>query len=190
MEDNLQASSFGAKALLLNENKNKIINKTYYDPAGYGSIQQTYKDASKQDPTIKYKDVVDGFKNNINRKTQLKGYNSFIAQFPKQEYQIDLFFIQDLENQKFTTGMAAIDIFTKKAVVVPIASKQLSDVLAGVMECCTKLGGYPQMIYSDEEPSLTSKEVIDYMQKKGVKMITTRSHAAYVERFIRTFKNM
>ena len=171
--------------------KQEIINKIYHDQAGFQSVQNTYKDAHKKDKSITLKDVQDWFNKNVNRKTQLKGYNSYIANNKQQEYQIDLFFVQDLENQTDKIGMAAIDIFTKEAVVIPIKSKQIPDVLAGVMECCIKLGGYPEMIYSDEEPSLTSNEIINYLEKeKHVKMIATRSHAAYVERFIRTFKQM
>ena len=71
--------------------KNKIISKVYHDPAGFSSIKETYKDAHNKDKSITYKDVADWFKSNVSRKTQLKGYNSFIAQYPKQEYQIDLF---------------------------------------------------------------------------------------------------
>ena len=35
-----------------NESHDKIINKVYYDPAGYGSITSTCKQAFKQDKTI------------------------------------------------------------------------------------------------------------------------------------------
>ena len=171
--------------------KSKVISAIYYDPSAFGTVAQTYKEAKAKEPTIKYNDVVEWFKQNVERKTQLKGYNSYVASARRDEYQIDLFFLSDLEDQREKIGMAAIDIFTRKATVVVVKSKQLADVLAGVMECCTNLGGYPKMIYSDEEPSLTSKEVIDFLQKeKGVRMITTRTHAGYVERFIRTFKSM
>ena len=38
-------------------NKNEIIAKIFYDPAGYGSITQTLKDAKKIDPSITTEDV-------------------------------------------------------------------------------------------------------------------------------------
>ena len=37
--------------------KDKIIEKVYYDPAGYGSINATLKDAKTYDKTITYADV-------------------------------------------------------------------------------------------------------------------------------------
>ena len=36
----------------INESHDKIINKVYYDPAGYGSITSTCKEAFKLDKTI------------------------------------------------------------------------------------------------------------------------------------------
>ena len=74
--------------------KDDIIEKTYNE--FYGSITNTLRDARKIDPSIKYLDVKD-----FTRKTNLKGYNSYIANFPHEEYQIDLFFINDLEDQEF-----------------------------------------------------------------------------------------
>ena len=67
----------------------KIIENVYNN--FYGSIKDTFNDARKVDPSIKYDDVRRWFEKNIARKTNLRGYNSFIADHPKQEYQIDLF---------------------------------------------------------------------------------------------------
>ena len=71
--------------------KDEIISKTYYDFGGYGSIARTLKEAREIDPTIKEIDVKTWKDKNLQRKTNLKGQNSFIASEPKQEYQIDLF---------------------------------------------------------------------------------------------------
>jgi hypothetical protein len=37
--------------------KNKIIEEAYNDPLGFGSIQNTLRDARKKDPTITMQDV-------------------------------------------------------------------------------------------------------------------------------------
>ena len=71
--------------------KDEIISKTYYDFGGYGSIARTLKEAREIDPSIKEIDVKTWKDKNLQRKTNLKGQNSFIASEPKQEYQIDLF---------------------------------------------------------------------------------------------------
>ena len=79
--------------------KEKVIDKVYND--FYGSIKQTYEEAKKLDPTIKYDDIKRYFEQNRVRRTNLKGYNSFIADHFKQEYQIDLFFINEDDDQKY-----------------------------------------------------------------------------------------
>ena len=83
-----------------------------------------------------------------------------------------------------------IVIFTKKMVVIPKASKEVGPVTAGIMEGCQKLGGYPKTLYTDEEPAISSPGVQEFLQSKGVRLITTRNHAGVAERAIRTFKNL
>ncbi len=70
---------------------NTVIDKIYYDPAGHGSMQKTFEEAKKKENNIKYGDVQSWFRNNIDRTTQLKGYNSFVAKEAEEEYQMDLF---------------------------------------------------------------------------------------------------
>ena len=71
--------------------KDGIISKTYYDMGGYGSITRTLKEVREIDPSIKEIDVKNWKDKNLQRKTNLRGYNSFIVSEPKMEYQIDLF---------------------------------------------------------------------------------------------------
>jgi hypothetical protein len=71
----------------------KIIENVYNN--FYGSIKDTYNDAKKKDPSIKYDDVKNWFAKNHIRKQILRGYNSFIADKFLNEFQIDLFFMND-----------------------------------------------------------------------------------------------
>ena len=105
------------------DNHHKILNKVYHDPAGYGSITSTFKEAFKLDKTITLNTVKQWFKSNLETTKQLKGSNSFVAPHTYFEYQPVLMSFADLEDQKFEQGMLCIDIFTKYAVVVPIKSK-------------------------------------------------------------------
>ena len=70
-----------------------IIKQVYYDPAGFDGIKKTFEDARKKDKNITLNDVKEWFEKNIEQKKQLKGYNSFVANEAKFEYQIDLFFM-------------------------------------------------------------------------------------------------
>ena len=172
--------------------KQKIISDIYYDKSGYGSKAITLKDSRQKDKTITMSDVNEFFKNNIEEKRKPRGQNSFVAPHAFWEFQLDLFFISknDLENQKFRIGLILIDIFSKYATVIPIASKQPPDVLAGIMEGIKKMGGKAKIIYSDEEGSLFSSTITDYLDEEKIELHTTRGHPAFGERFIKTYKDM
>ena len=83
----------------MTDNKNDTIAKVYFDPAGYGSVNKTLKDAKKKDKTITLEDVKNFFDLRVNKETNLKGANSFVAPYAYYEYQIDLMFIKYLENK-------------------------------------------------------------------------------------------
>jgi hypothetical protein len=53
-----------------------------------------------------------------------------------------------------------------------------------------KMGGKPKTIYADSEGAWFNKEVKDYLEENGIKLIITLSHAHVVERLIRTLKSM
>ena len=73
--------------------KDKIISEIYYDQAGFGSLKTTLVDNKKKDPSITMQDVKEWFQENVEKKKQLSGYNSFIAPHVLYEFQLDLFFI-------------------------------------------------------------------------------------------------
>ena len=69
---------------------------------------------------------------NVINRNQPGGRNSFVAPHPFYEFQPDLSWLTDVEDQKFEVGCLCIDIFSKYATVVPIMSKDGPDVAAGV----------------------------------------------------------
>ena len=170
--------------------KNQIISKIYLDPAGFGSNASTLAEAKKYDPTITLKDVQEWKNKHTERKTNLKGFNSFIAEKPFQEFQIDLFFLPDLQKDDFMGGLLFIDIFTKYVVVIPIHTKQPDEILQALKDGFEKMGGKPETMYSDNEGSFNSNIVKKYLKDNNVRQIYTLGHAAYAERAIRTIKSM
>ena len=46
------------------------------------------------------------------------------------------------------------------------------------------------MFYADEEPSLYSNPVMEYLEKEKIEIHRTRGHPAFAERFIRTYKDI
>ena len=82
---------------------------------------------------------------NLETTKQVKGSSSFVAPYPYYEYQLDLMFFSDLEDQKFEQGMLCIDIFTNYAVVVPIKRKKEDDIAAGILEGMHNMGKQPEI---------------------------------------------
>jgi hypothetical protein len=68
----------------------------------------------------------------INKKNNRK-LNSFILTYPKQEFQMDLIFIENPHhNQTSKYGLSVIDVFTKKAIIVFLKKKDQPSILAAV----------------------------------------------------------
>ena len=179
----------------MSDNKQKIISDIYNDPSGFGSKAVTLTDARKKDKSITKIDVDEFFRKNVEVKKLPRGQNSFVASHHAYQYQLDLFFIgkDDFENkQKTRIGFVLIDIFSKYAVVLPIASRTPPDLLAGILEGIQRMGQNPKMIYSDEESSLIGDrvDIRGALKDRGIELHTTRGRSAFVERFIRTFKDM
>jgi hypothetical protein len=168
--------------------KDEIIKKVYFEPSGFGSRKTTLADSKKIDNSITNDDVKQFLKKNTEQKTQVKGYNSFIAPYPNYEYQVDLFFINDLPDQKIKAGMVVIDIFTKFAAVIPIKGKSQTPLLTALLEALVKMGKRPEIIYTDGEGGLDTTEMKAWYAKENLKHIVTLKHAYFAERFIRTFK--
>ena len=137
----------------MSENKQKIINDVYFDKGGFGSRALTLKEARQKDKSITMNDINEFFKNNVEEKRKPRGENSFVAPHAYYQYQADLFFIKDLDNQKTRVGFLMIDIFSKYMVVLPLPSKDGEDVASGFIEGIKKMGKKPQFIYTDDETS-------------------------------------
>jgi len=130
---------------------------------------------------------------NLVKKTNLPGFNSFIANGPKEEYQMDIMILNDLkgeDDRKFPYVLVMIDIFDKYCSAIPIKTKQPPDVLAGIMESIHKMGGKPICIYSDNEGSFNSKMIQEYFKTENIRHLTSLHRVPYVDRVIRTLKNM
>ena len=173
----------------MTDNKNNDIIENAYNQF-YGSIANTLTEARKADKSIKYDDVKNWFDTKFVRKKQLSGYNSFVASYPKQEYQLDLFFVNDLEDQEYKIGLLMIDVFSKYMTIVPLESTQTNEVLEGIKEGIDNMGGKPETFYTDDEGALNSKEIQNYFKHENINHIVSRGHAGVAERAIRTFKSL
>jgi len=170
-------------------NKDEIIEKVYFDAAGYGSVNETLKDAKMLNKDITYADVKKWKDSNVERKRKLSGMNSFIAHAAYDEFQMDLMFFFDLK-EKYNGGLLLVDIFSKYTTVVPVHGKTSDEVLDALIEGLRKVHGKPKCIYSDNEDAFSSTAMVAYFKEHKIKHIITLGHAPVAERQIRTIKDM
>ena len=166
-----------------------LIKKIYYDPGHYGSVQETYKDAKKIDSTITVANVKDWFERNVERKKQLRGFNSYISKGPRDEYEVDLFDVNYLGQKEFPFGLLAIDNFTKFMWVEPLKGKKAAELIRGTEVLFNQMRK-PKRIYSDMEGGMTTKGWNKWLQENNIEHVMTRGHANTAERAIRTFKDL
>ena len=74
--------------------------------------------------------------------------------------------------------------------VVPVKSRQITEVLEALKQCINRMGGKPQTIYSDSEGAFVSGEFQKYFKENNIRHLMTSTHAGVAERAIRTIKNM
>ena len=103
---------------------------------------------------------------------------------------MNLFFINDLEEQKFKVGMLMIDIFDELLYVVPIKSKQEGDIASGMIECLHKMGKKSQLIYTDDEGALNKEAIQQYLKDETIEHHRTRAHPNFGERAIMLYRRV
>ena len=104
---------------------------------------------------------------------------------------MDLFFVNDLDEQKFTVGMLMIDLFDKFMPAVPIKGKKEQDLASGMTECLHKMGKKPDLIYTDGEGAMNKEAIQKYSKDENIEHHhRTRAHPNFSERAIRTFKDL
>ena len=166
-----------------------IIKEVY--ESNFGTAYETYKEAVKKDNSIRLQDVKDYLskRDDIQVKYKPKSYNSFVSPGANFEYEID---IMDIEAKNYTSdtryGLVAIDNFTKIAEVIPIKNRTPESIIAGLKKIIAEMGK-PKQLYSDEESSVKSAKMVEFLNRTEIKSVQTSTHAHTVERFIRTFKD-
>ena len=118
--------------------------------------------------SITMSDIDIFFRKNVEQKKQLRGSNSFVSPYPYYEFQVDLFFINDLEKQNNKVGMIIIDTCSRYMVIIPIKSKGDGDVAAGLIEGLNKFDKKPQIIFSDDKKALSTDAIQKYLKEQNI----------------------
>ena len=135
----------------------------YYTLGGIHSTKGKLKGAREKDKSITMDDIKEWRKENIEETKQLKGYNSFVAEKPYEEFQMDLAFF-DMDDDKYIGALVMIDIFTKFAAAVPFKTKKPEEILDCIKEGIKKMDGKPQTFYTDNEGAFNATAVQQYVK--------------------------
>ena len=166
--------------------REKTLADVFYHPrTGFGSVEQTLKQAKLRDASITRQHVRSFLaKQEIRQRRKPLKVNSFVADFPRQEFQVDLLDMGEQFVPRY--GFVAIDIFSKKGACFPIRSKLASETAEALRKVFGELG-YPSSIMCDEGAEFQG-EFAEVCKKEEVTIIRSRTGGRFVERFIRTLK--
>jgi hypothetical protein len=167
--------------------KDAVIKKVYYDVNdGFGSIASILKISNGIDASIRRSDVVAFLGKQVHRQAKRRRKdNSYVAFGPREQFQVNLADFGVTGNYRY--ALVAVDIFTKKLVVVPIKGKTSAET-AVAFEDVLKILDVPNYVYSDEGGEF-SGAFGAMLDDNLIKHITTRSSAAFAERSIRTLRD-
>ena len=166
--------------------KEKLLAEVFYHPrTGFGSVEQTLRTARARNGAINRQDVRNFLgKQEIRQRRKPLKVNSFVPDFPRQEFQVDLLDMGERAAPRY--GFVAIDIFSKKGACFPIASKVASLTAEALHKTFGELG-YPASIMCDEGGEFQGEFAAE-CKKEDVEIIRSRTGGRFVERFIRTLK--
>ena len=177
---------------------NDILKDIYYDvnsPHFLSGIHKLYRAAKAKDKTVtlrKVKDFLAG-ENTYTLHRQYrkpKTYRKTLAYSINELHQADLIDISSLSktNRNYKFLLVVIDVFSRKAYVVPIKTKSGTDVRSALQQIHNE--ATPKKLQTDRGTEFYNKLVQDYLKSKNIKHYSSASDfkAAVCERFNRTLK--
>ena len=92
-----------------------------------------------------------------------RGYNSYVPTEPMHQLQVDLADMSVFSTGPYRYMLVAIDVFTKKATAVPLASKT-APAVANAWQQVVQALGIPSYVYSDDGTEFKAefKKKLDY----------------------------
>ena len=151
--------------------RDRIIRQVYYDvDRGFGSIKSTYDDAHNIMNSITHEHVKDLLERQKSRQTTgYRGFNSYVAHEPLQEFQIDIadFTMSGAVNDGCRYLFVAVDIFTKFCHSVKIKDKQPAESVRAMKEILEVIG-VPEVIDHDNEGSWNSGYFIKLLKQHTI----------------------
>ena len=178
--------------------KDTLLHQLYYDPAGYGGVQELYKSARRHTKSI----TIDQVRNWLRGQKTYSLHKPIKRKFPRRktvvggidhQWQADLADMQTLSmsNSKYRYLLCVIDVFSKFAWVVPIKDKTGKSLIQA-FQSILKKGRSPLSLQTDKGREFLNKEFQAFLEKHDIHFFTSENpetKASVVERFQRTLKS-
>lgn len=177
----------------------ELLESIYHDAGNKGSlggVNRLLAAAKEIDPTIKRKDVVDWLRENyvytlhhpLRRRFPR---NKVVVSGANDEIQVDLvdlsMFSKENDNTKFL--LCAIDVFTKKALVIPLENKTAKALVGAMKQVIDTFS--PQTIFSDKGSEFKNAGVAKLLKDSKINQSfanNPQTKASVIERFNRSLK--
>ena len=98
--------------------------------------------------------------------------------------------MRDKQDDEYKFGLACIDVFSKYATAIALTEKTPEHLIEALKRVFHQMDGKPKVIVADEEGSMQSTLVSEFLKKENITYIITRNHAPFIERFIRTLRGL
>jgi transposase InsO family protein len=181
----------------MEEKKNQLIKKIYYDP------EQGFQNADKLFAKIKNDNELNITKADITRfiKSQVidqvykkvngpKKYNSYRAWYPSHIFQIDIVNYQRHEYKGDAYILTLIDVYSRYACARAMPNRKMETIIKNYNSIMEEIGP-PYILQADNE--FNKKEFLDVLKKDDVKsnffQANEVNHNAVIERFNYTLTN-
>lgn len=173
----------------LKENWNNVGN-----PVGFLGINKIYEFYNRVLPKREIKNVLSKFESfTLMSEVHItKKQNKTIALYPRDCFQIDFFYINEIseDNDGIQYIFSAIDIFTKRGFCVPQVKCNAVTAVNSLKIIFNSINVRPKSIVSDPGPEFDNKKFKKYMSDVGVNLIFSKSEnkCSTVERFQKTIQ--
>jgi hypothetical protein len=158
-----------------------------------------YKKAHAADNSILWKDILEWKRRR--QKSPMKGYNSCIANLPREQFQMDLANIvammkaimqekgfeeaEELNNMEWKYCFICTDVFSKRVFAKPQRTTQQEETKQNVKRAFEAMG-IPKQIYTDRGNEFQGLGTL--LTENNIQHLQTRTHAVFAERWIRFMK--
>jgi hypothetical protein len=184
--------------------KTKVITDAFYDPKTGLSLDpyKLYKKLKAAGHDVTIKEVESVLKNQLVDQVYKpigkykKKFSSIVAPSYLHNIQVDLLDMSTLAkfNKNYKWIMNGVDVFSRKAVAIPMKSKEIGSVLPAFEQMLKEFGGMPKHLNSDQESAMMGAKFQSYLKENGVTHHnygeSEKRKSGIIERFNRTVREL